>query len=147
VPKDDKYRIAPPRLPLEMRIDSERIRAFLQRMQITSPRLPPGIREDLERLREWREQSGIDATVEQDREAIEPPPPAAFTSAKKWIEDDIKRLAGTGELTQYATQKALAEALATRMQAAADLDSSIHPVRWSYIANNLKRWGLWVERS
>jgi len=45
------------------------------------------------------------------------------------------------EIPDSITQ--FARSLEVRMYQAAMIDPSIRPVQWTYIKNNLSKWGLW----
>jgi hypothetical protein len=89
--------------------------------------------------------------------AVPPPPsePAAPTSppgqgepeelrgAAVWIAAEARRMKADGEILPDIRITKFSRDLADRMKKAAENNQSIRPVKWTFIKNNLRDWGLW----
>ena len=62
-------------------------------------------------------------------------------AAKSWITAETKRMKAADEIPDSITK--FARSLEVRMYQAPMIDPSIRPVQWTYIKNNLSKWGLW----
>jgi hypothetical protein len=69
--------------------------------------------------------------------------PEAVHGAKVWIVAEARRMKAAGEIPPDIRITAFAHELEGRMQKAAEKDRRIRPVKWTYIKNNLRDWGLW----
>ena len=67
--------------------------------------------------------------------------PGGYEGAGAWIAAEAKRM--RGEIASDIKITAFARELERRMKEAAKTDKSIRPVKWRYIKNNLRNWGLW----
>ena len=74
---------------------------------------------------------------EEPRERAEAP------GAGAWIAVEAKDMKKTGKIPSDIKITDFAKKLERRMKAAANVDRSIRPVKWTYIKNKLPEWGLW----
>jgi hypothetical protein len=68
-------------------------------------------------------------------------------SAKTWITGEATRMMVVGEIREGIRITDFAKELKERMDKAAKVDRSLHPVGWLYIKNQLPDWGLWPIKS
>lgn len=69
--------------------------------------------------------------------------PEGRTAAGTWIAAEVGRMKKAGEIPADIGISNFARTLATRMCDAAKKDSSLRPVKWTHIKNQLPFWGLW----
>jgi hypothetical protein len=69
--------------------------------------------------------------------------PDSHTPTSEWILNEAVRMKRAGEIPEGISETDFAKLLAPNMHQAAKTDTSLRPIKWQHIRNNLRSWGAW----
>jgi hypothetical protein len=69
--------------------------------------------------------------------------PDSHTPTSEWVLNEAVRMKREGEIPEGISETDFAKLLAPNMHQAAKTDTSLRPVKWQHIRNNLRSWGAW----